>query len=346
MPPQTKRACSLDLSWRASSVRCLAATIFLACILIGCRATQHDSARVQAAGRPFPFPGISGMAALDDGSFLVIHDARDPRNPRAGIFIPTAPTKYSTIPIHDEILPGGPLADLESLASVPGRPSHFLLLESGSALPGERRRRALVLALLSPPPQRALRVLAFHDVRELTSDLADCEGLLCWTARDQLFVAIANRGSDGAGSLFQAKVVVGRLTLPAPGQQPGSLEFKPVPPGDMPQASVISFKADDAASWRACSELFIDEHNIVWGASTTDPGNAGPFRSFVYTAGSLDPVSGVLTLREAQVKHKINGFKVEAIAGVTNVGADFSVGTDDEDYGGTWRPLPALPVSP
>ena len=100
---------------------------------------------------------------------------------------------------------------------------------------------------------------------------------------------------------------------------------------------------------RDCSDLFIQPGNgshIVWSVATVDAGDNGPFRSVIYRAGSfVYDVNGdsVKFIRESDpiIFRQLDGLKVEALAAPTPLvpRSGFSVGTDDENFGGIWRPL-------
>ncbi|MGE0490043.1 MAG: hypothetical protein AB7S38_12625 [Vulcanimicrobiota bacterium] len=87
---------------------------------------------------------------------------------------------------------------------------------------------------------------------------------------------------------------------------------------------------------RACSDLLWHRGELLCVASY-DPGNLGPFQSFVYSLGKRD------WQVDPQRLWVLDGLKVEALAPCSLPGSELCVGTDDEDYQGIWRPLGERP---
>ena len=65
------------------------------------------------------------------------------------------------------------------------------------------------------------------------------------------------------------------------------------------------------------------------------------FQSVVYSAGKLDFNKSPPVDRSVQSKQRwqVDGFKVEGLAPTALSGSKLSFATDDEEYGGVWRPL-------
>ena len=337
---------------RLAASSCLAA-IFLA----GCQAPPpaDDAAGAEAAVQPsLRLPDVSGMARCDDGKYVVVHDARTPSEPRAGIVTisgTTAPT-FESIAIRDEALPGGQLADIEALAALPRRPREFLALESGSAAEGRAPRRLLVHLRLVPTASGGmeLRVAGAVDVLDATAALENCEGLACWAHNGEIRVLLADRGrvrprhEPAEVAMVAGTVVLGGVE--AIDAQPArdaagateSLRFIP-----RPSAGGLSLRVPlkAAGTWRLCSDLHLDPEGALWGACAQDLGAAGPFRSRIYRAGDIDPAGGWPRLRAAVFEHDVDGLKVEALAACDLLRASLCFATDDEFYGGVWRPLRA-----
>jgi hypothetical protein len=90
----------------------------------------------------------------------------------------------------------------------------------------------------------------------------------------------------------------------------------------------------------------------VYSVATSDPGDfgdtgdLGPFRSAVYSAGTLTISPRAISFAPPKTKKIVHwdfdGLKVEAIAApaeiIKRVGG-LSIATDDEFYNGIWRPI-------
>jgi hypothetical protein len=105
----------------------------------------------------------------------------------------------------------------------------------------------------------------------------------------------------------------------------------PGPLGDRSAADVY-LKPASGDAWR------------VWSVATVDRGDLGPFRSLIYDAGKLvwDSQRGLAFVGETiRPLWALEGIKVEALADAVGAvdNSVLTIGTDDETYGGIWRPL-------
>lgn len=321
-------------------------TVGAAGVLAGCAADGARSTRGAIADervRGASPEGISGMVLIRDGVYLVVHDRKEASRARAAILRvgDWDQRRYQEVRLHDGALPGGPMADIESVCAVPGRASEFLLLESGASDEGHGRRRILAHARLSEDEPAELRVLGWEDVRDITAPLTNCESVVCWSRGGRLGVLIADRGRMEGGR-GEARVVAGALEL-ADGEHAvgGGLRMKPAAPASDGEGA-IRLELGAEGAWRACSDLYLDDRGVLWGACAQDPGDRGPFRSKVYSMDITFEPDGRVRLGKGQVRYEIDGLKVEAIAECGVKGSGLAVGSDDEDYGGVWRPLPVL----
>jgi hypothetical protein len=94
---------------------------------------------------------------------------------------------------------------------------------------------------------------------------------------------------------------------------------------------------------RGITDLYLDSHGILWISSAVDTGDGGPFDSYVSRYGPLGGNEmyyyGGSYYPEPTVNWRIAGMKIEALGAAVLPGTVLSFGTDDEDYGGCWRPL-------
>jgi hypothetical protein len=98
---------------------------------------------------------------------------------------------------------------------------------------------------------------------------------------------------------------------------------------------------------RGCSDRYLDESGALWVSTAEDPGDAGPYRSTIYRYGDFSPQSSGMFGSQpnlgpygySDTMWTIEGLKVEALAAPVIEGSVLSYATDDEAYGGIWRPL-------
>jgi hypothetical protein len=100
---------------------------------------------------------------------------------------------------------------------------------------------------------------------------------------------------------------------------------------------------------RGCSDIYVDNQGVLWVATTQDASDAGPFRSTVYRYGAFDQTQafslmGASPVMPGEAKWVLDGFKIEALGAPVIAGSVLSFATDDEGFGGIWRPL-GPPVS-
>lgn len=291
-------------------------------------------------------PGYSGMVLISKNTFLTINDRKNTIEPgsRLGVLTVTQNDGIFFCPLNvvdwldrDDKEP----SDLEACCSIPGRPNEFLLAESGyfenkygrifhvRLTKGEKNRwKVEVIQPFRIPYQRE------RDNKGTTYKGDEVEGMACFQAFGKNILVYGERGGQTKTGNKLARIIWGELNL-------DDHSFNLL--GD--EALVTSSLLGD----RDCSDLFLKQGydtQIVWSVSTIDSGDTGPFRSVVYRAGSL-----VLNKEKKKVKYMplsdpivswhIDGLKVEALAApagsVSQSG--FSIGTDDEDFGGIWRPL-------
>lgn len=255
-------------------------------------------------------PGISGMARLGSRSFVVVHDRKsnDPR-PRVGrLYVdPAGCVHYKPFAINWEGAGGLP-SDLESICPIPGRAGEFLAAESSGWI--DRTGRVFHLAVDGTWCQ-VIGVSWLPDVKNV-------EGVACEELKDDtVVVTFGERAPEaGTGKLYRCVLNLADHSL------------REVTPIKFDLTNVPKIKG-----LRVCSDLYFDEGDY-WVSAAVDPDVAtGPFESFVY---KLD-----LAHRTAQPPTwRLDGLKVEALGPAVVEGSALSVATDDEDFGGIWRPLP------
>jgi len=103
-------------------------------------------------------------------------------------------------------------------------------------------------------------------------------------------------------------------------------------------------------SKRDIADLYIDAAGILWAVATEDPGDDGPYRSVIYRVATIreNPNDPLELVQDRKPVWIIDGFKIEAISGPAGISGEgpLSIGTEDERYGGVWRPLFSAVESP
>jgi hypothetical protein len=94
---------------------------------------------------------------------------------------------------------------------------------------------------------------------------------------------------------------------------------------------------------RDISALYLDSEFTLWAAASEDFGDYGTFASVVYKVATVnvedsDPIQ---IAKPYTISYTVDGFKIEALAAPTSEveGSVFAIGTEDEVFGGVWRPL-------
>jgi hypothetical protein len=163
---------------------------------------------------------------------------------------------------------------------------------------------------------------------------AHVEGIACIQNKDDLILIFATRGGPVGDQIETARLCWGILDLE-------EQSFMPIGKEQLADQNLLGD--------RGCSDLLLLPGNnsyLVWSVATIDTGDLGPFRSIVYRAGTLlsAPESKDITFirqRQPTIHADLQGLKVESLAQPAQAAARsaFSIGTDDEVYGGVWRPL-------
>lgn len=277
-------------------------------------------------------PAISGMAKFDHAFYLLVHDVKtDVDGPRKE---PTEPRMRVLsfcdlkLRIADVVVQWGehdPASDLEAVCVVPGKAREFWTAES-RYYKGQFGRLMRVELGHSKDGWRGTLL----EVVALPENLGDeVEGLLCLPRESSNLLILALRGG---------------------GRNPGKLVWGHVKESRFEQTGERTIELDDTVfsardELRRCTALFLSSDDIIWGSAASDPGTFGPFVSYIYKIGAVDEIlrsaAGQKTINEYQAV--LAGLKVEALSSAPFV-ADLSIGTDDESFGGIWRPV-AIPTS-
>lgn len=269
---------------------------------------------------------LSGLAWMGGDTFLAVHDAKYPdeaeRVRTSLLRLPSSLDGIQWFPVRPHF-PGGPSSDLESAARIPGTP-RVLLLESGDDGSGLDR---IYLALVGP---RRIHILDVIEWSSFTS-VYNVEGAAV-AETDGGFLFIWAERADG-----EASTLVQWTDL--------SLDPFAIGASGVVGSALFTLPDDLAALYnRPLVGIEVDSSGRILAVTAFDPdSDDGPFRSAVMAIGHVEN-SGVVLDSAPTLIGVLDGFKVESVA-VREDGETLGlfVGTDDENYGGTLRPLPAAP---
>lgn len=310
-------------------------------VMLGLCAILLQQATVAvASGSAEQQVSASALVRLGGDTFLVVSDRKYPNDPGPRLTVLAVQQEG----VSCDLLPltglGGAdePSDLEAACAVAGRDEEYLLAESGYY--EGRFGRVMHVRIAQRGGQWTATVLGTlvpfgkPTPRYSTPGEDQVEGMACLRTGDgKLVLVLARRG----GASKPAALVWGTLENLG-GRRPlfvqsgeAALTSGPAPLGDRGAADLY-LKAAGPNKWR------------VWAVAAIDAGNHGPFRSLIYDAGKLVWGKSLrLHFKREPVKAlwSLEGLKVEALADPPSVASEsvVSVGTDDELYGGIWRPL-------
>ncbi len=273
------------------------------------------------------FPDLSGLTWLDDTHLLATHDAKNAEgklnDPRVSVLTLTEDLEVTLTQVDMDWGDHEVSDDMESVCALSVEKGDFLASESGQE--GEPVTRIFRLTINQQGNGWSGTVV---DVFQLPDDTVNVEGIECLSSDAQkALVLIGERGGedlcpDGKLRLCEIDLETGELTV---------LEETVI--------SVDNVNWTDPDGHRDISDLYLDSTGAIWAVATEDPADAGPWRSAIYQAGTVD--GGILTVfDEFEIVSQVDGLKVESLAAPIVEGSRFSAGTDDESYGGIWRPIP------
>ena len=285
--------------------------------------------------------GISGMAPIDGTRYLAVRDLKGFETGsrlRVIEIRPGRPYTVTDVADIDWSHPDGPASDLEAMCAIPDRASEYFLLESGHW--EGRNGRLFHIRLNRDEDGYNARVVRVIELPEFDSkgpgDPGDeMEGLACGArGDDEVLLILGERGGSDpypAGLLRWFAADLERQT--ESWTEAGRTGVIVDAPGEW----------SDPAKNRDISALHLRPDGSLWAAAADDLSDEGPFNSIVYRLGAVAPDEEMpIRLDEAFAIHDVvSGFKVEALtSGPSNISnSGFAIGTEDESFGGTWRPL-------
>lgn len=260
-------------------------------------------------------PDISGLAWVKDGRFLAVHDAKDASSPRLSLLDVPEDGKtlsWQSLPVNwPESI--GISKDLEAITAIPGT-DFFLLAESGDRKPYQR------LFFISYKNEK-VKIVA---VTNWPVPVKNVEAIAVTKVNERYLFLYAERAENRSATEI-------RWT---------TLTLDPLRFGEFRSVSFTSpFGSGEYV--RQISDLALDSRGNLYIASTRDPGDKGAFKSQIYRIGRISGESDVILDPKPRHLGELDGLKVEGLTlrrGTT--GDRLFFGTDDEDYGGVFRPLP------
>ncbi|MEO0724452.1 MAG: hypothetical protein AAFZ63_07925 [Bacteroidota bacterium] len=281
--------------------------------------------------------GSSGMVQITDSTYLLAYDLKIfQKGPRLAILTASDEAIRVSPIVVDSWGEDGLASDLESVCAIPGRPNEFLASESGN-WQGELGR---IFHLKLNPANHQAQVLGSSLIPMLQRNDFDITGdqyeaIYCLPSSEtQRLVLLGERGGSPANP--QGVMRWGLLDL-----EQHSFTFT--------DAGLTGLSVNAPGHWqdeqtkRSITDIHVDAQGTIWASASEDQGDAGPFYSVIYRLGQLrnDQPSLPLTIAEELTEFKeIDGFKLEALAGPrAGIQCTHSFGTEDEIYGGIWRPI-------
>ena len=308
-------------------------SIAAAVTLTGCISINASVPPIPPINLAAAMPGISGMAPMADGRYLIVTDTKAYSDDvRFGALDAVAEggSRFSPMLVQGWDAVGGMSNDLEALCALPGRSDEFLAAESSYRDADYGR---ILHLRVNHGAIELIRALKLPTERSNGKDDMGYEGLACKRIGEgRYLLALGERG----GSKVRPR---------------GSLRF-----GEFDAAAgTLKWQTHETelhapGSWlsvpphRDIADLYVDGAGTLWAVAASDPDDYGPFRSLVWTPGHMG--NGLdkpfLTERaDRDARWIVDGFKVEAISSPDRriPKGVLSIGSEDEKLGGAWRAL-------
>ncbi|MRX62952.1 hypothetical protein [Maribacter luteus] len=281
--------------------------------------------------------GSSGMEQIADHSYLVVYDSkRDTKKVRLGLIKVTDKSiSVSPIQIH-QWDKEGISNDLESICAVPGKDNEFLLAESGN-WEGRLGRifhikvdtlnlNATVLGSVKIP-------MLYRNDMNSVGDQYEAIMALPYDHQHRIII-LGERG--GSKNNPHGVVRWGLLDI-------DDHTFQMSKEGKAGIGVNVHGQWAHKKTKRDITDFHVDPEGGIWAAASEDPGDTGPFYSVIYKLGqvNLSNKERPFTIFSSiDIFKNVNGFKIEALSGpCKGIMGSHSFGTEDEIYGGVWRPI-------
>jgi len=253
---------------------------------------------------------ISGMVALSENEFLIVHDNKGPNEPRLGIIKMYSRDSLSYSPLA---WPEGQKAprDFESICRFPDNKNEFLMVNSFREgiyfTLNENRSQIIIKKQFKVPVPFAQK--------------ANIEGFSVWKQNGEWYAAWADRGRNKyPGILIWAKL---------------DLESEKDVFGSMNSTTIeVPYPTLDRV--RHISDIRVDSKGYLYITSASKGSNDGPFDSAFYFAGKFTSKNKTLIFNhvgELVPLYRTPGYKIEAFDMVPGPNGGLCFATDNEKEG-------------
>ncbi|MCR5661785.1 MAG: hypothetical protein K6G50_06620 [bacterium] len=297
---------------------------FLASLIIGCSLIPA----VAHAEMPSSF---SGMAPFSKESVAVVNDAKEKNdNFRVAIYYPA---ENSMEKVKIDWGKQKRASDLEAICPVPGCRGEFFLAESGY-WKGDYGR--IFRLKVSMDNERGW-------IGDITSSFTPFNKPESGTTADETQIEGMEAVSDGNGGFYLL------LGLRGNEDNGSKLVVSHLSGNNYEKIGTYDFSLHKhLPGCRSCADLQLlpmgNNTFRLYSLGARDAGDFGPFSSVVCEIGSVNVADGqlIFTQTEPMKLFQMDGLKAEALTITPRIinNSTFCIGTDDEEYGGIFRPLP------
>ena len=281
--------------------------------------------------------GSSGMEQLSDTSYIVVYDIKSHKEGARLGYVKLTDESIDVLPIEvDSWGEEGLSSDLESICAIPGKPNEFLIAESGN-WQGEIGRIFHIQLKINTLKAKVLGSVKFplldRNDFDLEGDQYEAIHCLAYTADERILILGERGGSqvNPMGILRWGIWDIKNNTLSIEGEGLKGIKFNA--PGHW----------SNNQSKRSITDMHVDHRGVIWASASEDRGDAGPFYSVIYKLGKInqkDHNNPISIYDKLSIGKEIFGFKIEALSGPkNNITCTHTFGTEDEIYGGVWRPI-------
>lgn len=284
-----------------------------------------------------PGGGSSGMEQISKNAYLAVYDFKHYEPGYRMSMIKVTTETLEVLPITIENWgEGGISSDLESICAIPGTENEFLISESGN-WQGKPSRIMHIVVDTATLTANVLGSMIIPQLNRNDYNLVgdQYEAILCLPYDTlQRIIVLGERG----GSVCYPNGII----------RWGLFNIKEHS-FHMSGAGLEGIEVQAPGNWtniagkRDITDFYLDANGEIWAAGCEDQGDLGPFYSIIYKLGKVnyaDKENPIWVSEKIAIAKEINGFKIEALSGPCNgIISTLSFGTEDEIYGGVWRPL-------